>query len=388
MARFAMGGPDIAIDLGTANTLVFVAGQGIVLQEPSVIAMDVDTGVVHAVGSDAKRMIGRTPANISASRPLRHGVIADFEVAEEMLRYFIRRVHRGRFSAPRVVMCAPSGITEVEQRAVDEACRSAGARQVHLIEEPLAAAIGAGVEIEEPTGQMVLDIGGGTSEVAVLSLGGIVVSRAVRVGGYEFDDAVAAHLRNEHRLAIGEGSAEEVKLRIGSAWPLVPEEEFDVRGRDLASGLPRNLTLTSGEVAIGARRARPAGHRRRPRDARADAARARGRHRHQRHPARGRRRAAARARRSPARGDRDAGAHRGVPVDLRGRGCGQGARRVRRARADRALRRDRAATTYACLRILRGGGGGHCRLRSLVPGFRRGGRPVRPFPSLSLDLWA
>jgi rod shape-determining protein MreB and related proteins len=234
MARFAMGGPDIAIDLGTANTLVFVAGQGIVLQEPSVIAMDVDTGVVHAVGSDAKRMIGRTPANISASRPLRHGVIADFEVAEEMLRYFIRRVHRGRFSAPRVVMCAPSGITEVEQRAVDEACRSAGARQVHLI--------------EEPTGQMVLDIGGGTSEVAVLSLGGIVVSRAVRVGGYEFDDAVAAHLRNEHRLAIGEGSAEEVKLRIGSAWPLVPEEEFDVRGRDLASGLPRNLTLTSGEV--------------------------------------------------------------------------------------------------------------------------------------------
>jgi rod shape-determining protein MreB and related proteins len=248
MARFAMGGPDIAIDLGTANTLVFVAGQGIVLQEPSVIAMDVDTGVVHAVGSDAKRMIGRTPANISASRPLRHGVIADFEVAEEMLRYFIRRVHRGRFSAPRVVMCAPSGITEVEQRAVDEACRSAGARQVHLIEEPLAAAIGAGVEIEEPTGQMVLDIGGGTSEVAVLSLGGIVVSRAVRVGGYEFDDAVAAHLRNEHRLAIGEGSAEEVKLRIGSAWPLVPEEEFDVRGRDLASGLPRNLTLTSGEV--------------------------------------------------------------------------------------------------------------------------------------------
>jgi rod shape-determining protein MreB and related proteins len=210
--------------------------------------MDVDTGVVHAVGSDAKRMIGRTPANISASRPLRHGVIADFEVAEEMLRHFIRRVHRGRFSSPRVVMCAPSGITEVEQRAVDEACRSAGARQVHLIEEPLAAAIGAGVEIEEPAGQMVLDIGGGTSEVAVLSMGGIVVSRAVRVGGYEFDEAVAAHLRNEHRLAIGEGSAEEVKLRIGSAWRLRPEEEFDVRGRDLASGLPRNLTLTSTEV--------------------------------------------------------------------------------------------------------------------------------------------
>src|SRR5215217_4834189 len=170
MARFALGGPDIAIDLGTANTLVYVAGQGIVLQEPSVIAMDVTTGVVHAVGSDAKRMIGRTPATISASRPLRHGVIAD----------------------------------------VEEACRSAGARQVHLIEEPLAAAIGAGLGIEEPAGQMVLDIGGGTSEVAVLSLGGIVVSRSVRVGGYEFDDAIAAHLRTEHRLAIGEGSSEEV----------------------------------------------------------------------------------------------------------------------------------------------------------------------------------
>ena len=248
MARFAFGGPDIAIDLGTANTLVFVAGQGIVLQEPSVIAMDTVTGVVHAVGSDAKRMIGRTPATISASRPLRHGVIADFDVAEEMLRYFIRRVHRGRFSAPRVVMCAPSGITEVEQRAVEEACRSAGARQVHLIEEPLAAAIGAGLEIEQPAGQMVLDIGGGTSEVAVLSLGGIVVSRALRVGGYEFDDAVAAYLRNEHRMAIGESSAEEVKLQIGSAWPFVPEEEFDVRGRDLMSGLPRNLTLRSGEI--------------------------------------------------------------------------------------------------------------------------------------------
>jgi rod shape-determining protein MreB and related proteins len=248
MARFGLGGPDIAIDLGTANTLVFVAGQGIVLQEPSVIAMDVSSGVVHAVGSEAKRMIGRTPATISASRPLRHGVIADFEVAEEMLRYFIRRVHRSRWGSPRVVMCAPSGITEVEQRAVEEACRSAGARQVHLIEEPLAAAIGAGVPIEEPTGQMVLDIGGGTSEVAVLSMGGIVVSRAVRVGGYEFDDAIAAHLRAVHRMAIGEGSAEEIKLQIGSAWPLRPEEEFETRGRDLGSGLPRNLVLGSEEI--------------------------------------------------------------------------------------------------------------------------------------------
>jgi rod shape-determining protein MreB and related proteins len=248
MARLGLASPDIAIDLGTANTLVFVRGQGIVLAEPSVIAMDVTTGRVEAVGSEAKRMIGRTPASISASRPLRHGVIADFDVAEEMLRYFIRRVHRSRFARPRVVMCAPSGITPVEQRAVEEACRQAGARQVHLIEEPLAAAIGAGLAIEEPAGQMVLDVGGGTSEVAVLSLGGIVVSRALRVGGYEIDDAISAHLRTHHRMAIGEGSAEEVKLRAGSAWPLEPEEEFEVRGRDLMSGLPRNLTLDSAEL--------------------------------------------------------------------------------------------------------------------------------------------
>jgi len=243
-----LGGRDIAIDLGTANTLVYVRGQGIVASEPSVVALDERTGEVHAVGAEAQRMIGRTPASISAVRPLRHGVIADFEVTEKMLRYFIRRVHQNRFAHPRVVMCAPSGITGVEKRAVEEACLAAGARQVHLIEEPLAAAIGAGLEIGEPTGRLVVDIGGGTSEVAVISLGGMVVSRSVRVGGYELDEAVAAHVKSRHNLAIGERTAEEIKLELGSAGPLSPERTTGLRGRDLLSGLPRQVEIGSEEV--------------------------------------------------------------------------------------------------------------------------------------------
>ncbi|MFL5885687.1 MAG: rod shape-determining protein MreB, partial [Thermoleophilaceae bacterium] len=204
------GGRDMAIDLGTANTLVYVRGEGIALSEPSVVAIDTRTERVHAVGSEAKRMIGRTPATISATRPLRHGVIADFEVTEEMLRYFIRKVHRGRFAHPQVVMCVPSGVTDVEKRAVEEATRAAGARQVHLIEESVAAAIGAGLEIAEPNGKMIVDIGGGTSEVAVLSLGGIVVSRSLRVGGYEFDDAIIHHVRRRYNIAIGQPTAEQL----------------------------------------------------------------------------------------------------------------------------------------------------------------------------------
>src|SRR3954471_16230018 len=196
------GARDLAIDLGTANTLVFVRGQGIVVSEPSVVAVDAATGAVHAVGDDAKRMIGRTPATISAIRPLRHGVIADFEGTEQSLRHFIRRVHRSRFAHPRVVMCAPSGITDVEKRAIVEASLSAGARRVNLIEEPIAAAIGAGIAIEEPIGNMVVDVGGGTSEVAVISLGGIVISRSLRVGGYELDEAISAYVRRQHGLAI------------------------------------------------------------------------------------------------------------------------------------------------------------------------------------------
>ncbi len=247
VGRLRSGG-DVAVDLGTANTVVYVRGRGIVLSEPSVVAIDQRTGEVHAVGSDAQRMIGRTPATISADRPLRHGVIADFEVTEAMLRQFVGKVLQSRFARPRMVICAPSGITEVERRAVEEATLSAGAREVHLIEESLAAAIGAGVDIAEPKGRMVVDIGGGTSEVAIISLGGLVVAKSLRVGGYDLDDAITNHIRLEHRMAIGSQSAEAIKLAAGSAIPLQEEIKTSIRGRDLASGLPREIVLTSEEV--------------------------------------------------------------------------------------------------------------------------------------------
>ena len=238
----------MAIDLGTANTLVYVGGRGIVISEPSVVASDVETGTVHAVGSDAERMIGRTPATIAATRPLRHGVIADFEVTEQMLRYFIRKTIDRRIAHPRLIVCAPSGVTEVEKRAVEEASLAAGARRVHLIEEPIAAAIGAGVAIEEPVGRMVVDVGGGTSEMAVISLGGIVVSRSIRVGGYEMDEAISHYLRTVHQLAIGSQTAERIKLAIGSVIPMEVEENFEVRGRHLLTGLPTAVQLSSAEV--------------------------------------------------------------------------------------------------------------------------------------------
>ena len=238
----------MAIDLGTANTLVYVGGRGIVISEPSVVASDVDSGLVHAVGSEAERMIGRTPATIAATRPLRHGVIADFEVTEQMLRYFIRKAIDRRMAHPRLIVCAPSGVTEVEKRAVEEASLAAGARRVHLIEEPIAAAIGAGVAIEEPVGRMVVDVGGGTSEMAVISLGGIVVSRSIRVGGYEMDEAITHYLRNVHQLAIGSQTSERIKLGIGSAVPSGSEENFEVRGRHLLTGLPTAIQLSSAEV--------------------------------------------------------------------------------------------------------------------------------------------
>jgi rod shape-determining protein MreB and related proteins len=239
---------DMAVDLGTANTVVHVHGRGIVLSEPSVVAIDERTGDVVAVGADAQRMIGRTPAQISATRPLRHGVIADFEVTEQMLRHFMRKVLDHRRAHPRLVVCAPSGITEVERRAVEEAALSAGARRVQLIEEPIAAAIGAGVAIGEPVGRMVIDVGGGTSEVAVISMGAIVLSRSVRVGGYDLDEAIGAYIRGAHVTAIGSQSAEAIKLAVGSAAPLTTELEVDIRGRDLLSGLPRKLQLGSQEV--------------------------------------------------------------------------------------------------------------------------------------------
>jgi rod shape-determining protein MreB len=238
----------MAIDLGTANTLVYVAGRGIVVSEPSVVAADTESGLVHAVGSEAERMIGRTPATISATRPLRHGVIADFDVTEQMLRYFLRKVLDRRRAHPRLIVCAPSGVTEVEKRAVEEASLAAGARRVHLIEEPIAAAIGAGLAIEEPVGRMVVDVGGGTSEMAVITLGGIAVYRSVRIGGYEMDEAIAHYLRSVHQLAIGSRTAETIKITIGSAMPLEPEQTFFVKGRHLLTGLPTSVELRSEEV--------------------------------------------------------------------------------------------------------------------------------------------
>ena len=239
---------DIAIDLGTANTLVFVGGRGIVVSEPSVVASDAISGEVHAVGVEAEQMIGRTPASISAVRPLRHGVIADFDVTEEMLRYFIRKVLDRRRGHPRLIVCAPSGVTAVERRAVEEASLAAGARRVHLIEEPIAAAIGAGVAIAEPVGRMVVNIGGGTSEVAVISLGGMVLSRSIRVGGYEMDEAITQYLRREYQLAIGSQTAEAIKIAIGTAGPLAEQLTTPVRGRHLITGLPTQVVLTSEEV--------------------------------------------------------------------------------------------------------------------------------------------
>ncbi|MEV4256374.1 rod shape-determining protein [Spirillospora sp. NPDC049652] len=243
-------GRDMAVDLGTANTLVYVRGRGIVLNEPSVVAINTNTGKIVAVGIEAKRMIGRTPGNIVAVRPLKDGVIADFDVTERMLRYFIQKVHKRRhFAKPRIVVAVPSGITGVEQRAVKEAGYQAGARRVYIIEEPMAAAIGAGLPVYEPTGNMVVDIGGGTTEVAIISLGGIVTSQSVRVGGDELDQAIISFSKKEYSLMLGERTAEEIKMAIGSAYP-GPDEEpnAEIRGRDLVSGLPKTVVISSEEV--------------------------------------------------------------------------------------------------------------------------------------------
>jgi rod shape-determining protein MreB and related proteins len=242
------GGRDMAVDLGTANTLVYVRGRGIVLSEPSVVAIDERSGEVHAVGVEAKRMLGRTPGTISAIRPLKDGVIADFDVTEQMLKHFIQKVHQHRFAHPRVVVCVPSGVTGVEKRAVEEATLNAGAREAHLIEEPMAAAIGAGLPVSEPTGNMIVDVGGGTTEVAVISLGGIVVSQSLRVGGDEMDEAIISHVKKEYKLLIGQQTAEEIKLEIGSAFDMREEFHAEVRGRDMLTGLPKTVVLSSDEV--------------------------------------------------------------------------------------------------------------------------------------------
>ena len=245
-------GRDMALDLGTANTVVYVRGEGIVLNEPSVVAVNTRTRKVLAVGSEAKSMIGRTPAHIQAVRPLKDGVIADFDMCEEMLRFFIERVHQRRWTKPRMVIAVPSGITGVEQRAVQEAAESAGARRpTHIIEEPMAAAIGTGLQVWEPTGNMIVDIGGGTTEVAVISLGGIVTSQSIRVGGDEFDNAIVQFVKKEHSLLIGERTAEEIKIVLGSAHPLAREARAEIRGRDLVSGLPRVVSVTTEDIRDG-----------------------------------------------------------------------------------------------------------------------------------------
>jgi len=246
---FQFLGRDMAVDLGTANTLVYVRGRGIVLNEPSVVAINTRNGAILAVGSEAKRMIGRTPGHIMAIRPLKDGVIADFDVTEKMLRYFIQAVHKRRFLAkPRVVICVPSGITGVEQRAVEEASIQAGARAAYIIEEPMAAAIGAGLPVHEPAGNMVVDIGGGTTEVAVISLGGIVTSQSIRIGGDELDDSIISYIKKEYSLMLGERTAEEIKMAIGSAFPLPDEPHAEIRGRDLVSGLPKTIIVSADEV--------------------------------------------------------------------------------------------------------------------------------------------
>ena len=282
----------MAVDLGTANTLVYVRGRGIVLSEPSVVAIDQRTGEVHAVGVEAKRMLGRTPGTITAIRPLKDGVIADFEVTEQMLRHFIQKVHQHRFAHPRVVVCVPSGVTGVEKRAVEEATLSAGARQAYLIEEPMAAAIGAGLPVAEPTGNMIVDIGGGTTEVAVISLGGIVVSQSLRVGGDEMDEAIINHIKREYKLLIGQQTAEEIKLEVGSAYDLKEEVQAEVRGRDMLTGLPKTVILSSEEVRHALEEPVDTDHRRDQVHPRQDAARAGGGHHGPWHRPRRRRRAA------------------------------------------------------------------------------------------------
>lgn len=240
---------DIGIDLGTANTLIHLKSKGIVIREPSVVAINNNTGEVLAVGLEAKNMIGRTPGNITAIRPMKDGVIADFHITQGMLKYFIRKVMgKSVFAKPRVVVCVPSGVTEVEKRAVIDATLQAGAKEAYLIEEPMAAAIGANLPVEEPTGSMVVDIGGGTSEVAVISLGGIVVSRSLRIGGDELDDAIVHYIKKEYNLMIGERTAEDIKITIGSAYKLEEETTHNISGRDLITGLPKDITVSSEEI--------------------------------------------------------------------------------------------------------------------------------------------
>ena len=320
----------IGIDLGTANVLVYVKGKGIVITEPSVVAVSDDNRIV-AVGEEAREMIGRTPGNIHAIRPMKDGVIADYVITEAMLRYFIAKADKGRIGVrrPEVMIRVPAGVTSVEKRAVRDAALKAGAREAYLIEEPLAAAIGANVPISGPSGNMIIDIGGGTSEIAVIALGGIVVSHSLRVGGNRFDESIATYIRKKYNLMVGERTAEEVKIQIGTALPLERELTMEVRGRDLIAGLPRTIPITSSEVMEAIEAPAPAARRRRPLRPRADAARAVLGHHRQGHGHVRRRRAAAQRRQAPDPGDRRALPRRREPAELRRPGHGPGARALR-----------------------------------------------------------
>ncbi|HZA20060.1 MAG TPA: rod shape-determining protein [Actinomycetota bacterium] len=241
-------GRDLAIDLGTANTLVYARQKGILFSEPTVLALNKETGAVLAMGDEAWKMIGRTPGYIVAVRPLRSGAISDFDITEKLIRLILQRAGVNRFSRPKVLVCVPSALTDVERRAVEEATLSAGARTCHLIEEPIAAAIGAGLPIHEPLGNLVVDVGGGTSEVALISMGGLVTNTAVRIGGFDLDSAIQSYVRREYTIAIGERTAEKIKISIGSAFPMAKEQQAELRGRDLASGMPKNIIITADEI--------------------------------------------------------------------------------------------------------------------------------------------
>ena len=240
---------DIGIDLGTASVLVYVKGKGVILKEPSVVAFDRDTNSIKAIGEEARMMLGRTPGNIVAVRPLRQGVISDYTVTEKMIKYFVQKaMGRRTFKKPRISICVPSGVTEVEKKAVEEATYAAGAREVLLIEEPVAAAIGAGIDISKPCGNMIVDIGGGTADIAVISLGGTVVNTSIKIAGDDFDEALVRYIRKKHNLLIGDQTAEDIKIKIGTTYPLVEEETMEVRGRNLVTGLPKTITVTSSET--------------------------------------------------------------------------------------------------------------------------------------------
>ena len=240
---------DIGIDLGTASILVYIRGKGVVLKEPSVVAFDRDTNKIKAIGEDARLMLGRTPGNIVAVRPLRQGVISDYTVTEKMMKYFIQKaIGRRAFRRPRIAVCVPSGVTEVEKKAVEDATYQTGAKEVSIIEEPIAAAIGAGIDISKPCGNMIVDIGGGTSDIAVISLGGTVVSASIKIAGDDFDEAIVRYMRKKHNLLIGERTAEDIKIKIGTTYPLIEDETLEVRGRNLVTGLPKTVTVTSTET--------------------------------------------------------------------------------------------------------------------------------------------